>query len=346
MTKPYQPSFSIQPTYGFRYMSQPFADNVSSGYIPPKYPMPEEPKVKPNYIPPQVNNQAVMDTSDSSNPSAEASTQMSLDAAQNVSPRDYDAEEKGVFGKGEVYGPSPTGILGAAIPGYGFMSSMTGPAVPTSGYGSPGSVSSLTGGTFNEQGRSVDPITGYANPEFATSKAFTDYMLNDPFGNTFGDVDNQFSYSSNNPNVENTNQAQSFEFAMANSPLGKDKDGMTQDDKNTIATKIGLDMGIDESSLGPNSPTVDAIQGIGYSNTGAAPAGSQFSSTGTFSTGDSTASPSVDTGGVYGGDITDEQDSGNDTGSTSSTATAGQGQGTGTSYSDDAAASDSGGGGK
>lgn len=348
MTKPYQPSFSIQPTYGFRYMSQPFADNISQSYEPPKYPMPKEPKVVPDYKPPKVNNQAVMDTSDSNdNQNAEKSNQLSLDTAQSVSPRDYDAEEKGVFGKGEVYRPSPTGLLAAVSP-FG-LGSFTGPAVPTSGYGSPGSISSLTGGTFNEQGRSIDPITGYANPEFATAQAFTNYMLDDPLGNTFGDVDNQFSYSENNPNVQNTNQAQAFEFAMANSPLGKDEDGMTQDDKNLIAQKIGLDMGIDESSLDANSPTVDAIQGIGYSETGAAPTGSQFSSTGTFSSGNNSTSPSVDTSGVYSGDMTDDNtDDSFDSysGSTSATATAGQGQGTGTSYADDAAASDSGGGGK
>jgi len=263
MTKPYQPSFTIQPTYGFRYMSQPFADNVSSGYTPPKFDYSSpSPKVKPNYEPPQVNNEAVMDTSDSSNPSAEASKQMSLDAAQ-----------------GSVYGPSPSGALGAISPiGLG---SLTGPAVPTSGFGSPGSTSSLTGGTFNEKGRSVDPITGVANPEFATSQAFTNYMLEDPFGNTFGDVDNQFNYDrdKDRPNP----QAQSFQFAMANSPLSEG--GITQDEKDTIAKKIALDEGIAESSLqGQNNPTINAIQGVGYID-GAAPKGSQFSSTNTFSSG-------------------------------------------------------------
>ena len=279
MTKPYQPSFTIQPTYGFRYMSQPFADNVSSGYIPPKFDYSSpSPKVKPNYEPPQVNNEAVMDTSDSSNPSAEASKQMSLDVASSVAPRDYDAEERGIFNKGEVFGPSPTGIVSAVSPiGLG---SFTGPAVPTEGYGSDGSISSLTGGVFDE-GRSYDPITGYANPEFATSQAFTNYLLEDPVGNVFGDSDNQFAYDrdKDRPNP----QAQSFQFAVANSPLSEG--GTTQDEKDTIAKKIALDEGIAESSLqGQNNPTINAIQGVGYID-GAAPKGSQFSSTNTFSSG-------------------------------------------------------------
>jgi len=243
----------------------------------------------------------------------------------------------------EMYGPEFDPMM--VVPGGSFLS-MNAPAVPKSGFGSQGSYSSLTGGQFKD-GRSYDPITGYANQEYANRNSFLqgnymDNILNDPFS----DPDNAFNYSVNNPNKANSNQAQSYEFAMANSPLGKDADGMTQDDKNTIAKQIGIDRGISESSLGANSATTDAIQGLGYSDTGAATSGSQFSSTGTFSTGDSTAAPSVNTGGVYGGSITDEQDSGNNTGSTSSNATAGQGKGTGTSYADDAASSGGGGGGK
>ena len=86
--------------------------------------------------------------------------------------------------------------------------------------------------------------------------------------------------------------------------------------------------------------------------------GKQFSSTGKFSTEppsggiditapESTGSAATSGGsqaGVYGGDVTDEQDQGTSTtGTTSSTATAGQGKGTGTSYADDAQSSDSGG---
>lgn len=334
-TTAYQPSPSIQPKYGFRYSGSTFAPSISPANIPPvNYTIPSyEAPAKPT--PYADNTPLTMENNDDNNQSAMASTQMSIDQAnKNIGNMNMeDAQGK------MMYGPSPMSM----IPGYGLF----GPAVPTSGYGTPGTVSSITGGTFDQQGRSIDPITGYANPEYATMGAFANQIMDDPLGNILGDPKNAFDYSVNDPNRANSNQAQSYEFALENSPLGKDADGMTQANKNTIAKKIGLDMGIAESSLGANSATTDAIQGLGYSDTGAATQGSQFSSTGVFSTGDSTASPSgVNTGGVYGGDITDEQDSGNDTGSTSSTATAGQGKGTGTSYADDAAASDSGGGGK
>jgi len=336
-TTAYQPAPSIQPKYGFRYSGSNFAPSMSPANIPPvNYTIPayEAPTVAPT---PYADNTSMTMGNDSDNGSAMASTQMSIDQAN----KDINNANIGQdFGLQKTYGPSPMNM----IPGYGLF----GPAVPTSGYGTPGTVSSLTGGTFDQQGRSIDPITGYANPEYATMGAFANQIMDDPLGNILGDPKNAFDYSVNDPNRANSNQAQSYEFALENSPLGKDADGMTQADKNTIAKKIGLDMGIAESSLGANSATTDAIQGLSYSDTGAATQGSQFSSTGTFSTGnESAAAPSVDSG-VYSGDMTDNNsDDSFDSysGSTSSTATAGRGQGTGTSYADDASSSNSGGGG-
>lgn len=328
MTKPYQPSFSIQPTYGFRYMSQPFANNVSSGYTPPNanY-IPPKPKVQSDYVPPQINNQAVMDTSDSDNPNAEISKQMSLDIAPTVAPRDYDAEEKGIFNSGQTFSPSPKGMLSAVTP-FG-LGSFTGPAIPDKGYGSEGSISGLTGGVF-QGGRSYDPITGYAKPEFATTRAFTNYMLEDPFANTFGDKNNQFSYERDKE--RNNPQAQSFQFAMAKSPLAEG--GVTEAEKNTIAKKIGVDAGIAESSLntdgGQYNPTISAIKGEGYIN-GAAPKGSQFSSTGTFQS------------GSYSGDQSGDETSLTDT---TGKTDAGQQKDLSSTFADDTASSNDGGGGK
>jgi len=234
MTKPYQPSFSIQPTYGFRYSSQPFAPNVGSinsantGIIPDyEY----KPDVKVPNKPMSPVTPQVMDSSSDDNNSeiAEASRQMSIDASK---------------GKGEVYGPSAQGLVGALSP-FG-MSSLTGPAVPESGYGSPGSVSSLTGGVFNEEGRSVDPITGVANPEFATSRAFTDYIYNDPFANVFGDKDNAFRKSSD-PSFGTA----SYQQAIQNSyKEGSPNAGMgTLSNQDKIMMKVGMDSGIPEHSL-------------------------------------------------------------------------------------------------
>lgn len=370
MAIPYQPSYTINPKYGFRYSGSSFAPPTSPINAPdytmqvPEYKEPAKPI-------PTTSSSAVMGSDgDSDNGSAQASTQMSLDQAnKNISnTRDSNSYNMNITGTTPgMYGPAFDPSM--LVPGSSFMG-IDAPAVPKSGFGSQGSYSSLTGGQFKD-GRSYDPILGYANPEYANRNSFLqgnymnnlmdnisgepkydpfgDVINNDPLGAFFSDPDNAFNYSVNNPNRTNSNQAQAYEFALENSPLGKDADGMTQADKNTIAKKIGLDMGIAESSLGANSATTDAIQGLGYSDTGAATQGSQFSSTGTFSTGNESAAaaPSVDSG-VYSGDMTDNNsDDSFDSysGSTSSTATAGQGQGTGTSYADDAASSNSGGGG-
>lgn len=272
-TTAYQPVPSIQPKYGFRYSGSTFAPSLSS-VSSPNYTM-DVPEYKAPVKPiPTTGNSVVMGSDgNSNNASSVASTQMSIDQAnKNISNANIGQD----FGLQKTYGPSPMNM----IPAYGLF----GPAVPTSGYGTPGTVSSITGGTFDQQGRSIDPITGYANPEYATMGAFANQIMDDPLGNIIGDPKNAFDYSVNDPNRANSNQAQAYEFALENSPLGKDADGMTQDDKNTIAKQIGLDMGIAESSLDANSATTDAIQGLGYSDTGAATQGSQFSSTGTFST--------------------------------------------------------------
>ena len=42
------------------------------------------------------------------------------------------------------------------------------PAIPTSGYGTPGTYSSLSGGRFNADSQAVDPITGQPIAEYGT----------------------------------------------------------------------------------------------------------------------------------------------------------------------------------
>ena len=62
----------------------------------------------------------------------------------------------------------------------------------------------------------------------------------------------------------------------------------------------GIGMGFAASTVAPGTPTNDAIQDKGYSSTGAAPAGSQYSSTGTFSSSNSDDDNSGDLGGATG----------------------------------------------
>lgn len=310
MTKPYQPSFSIQPTYGFRYMSQPFAPNVgninsaNTGIIPnyeykPDYKVPDKPvsSVTPQVIDSGDDNQTIDDPTNRINVASD-------------------------LGYKDVYGPDNPAAI---IPGYGMLSSISGPAVPKTGFGSPDSVSSITGGIFDEDSRSYNPITGEYNQEYGTSKAFTDYMLSDPMGNIFGDTKNAFDYQRDEEGNRTGLASASFEKAMVDSPLAKD--GLTETEKNLIAKDIGRDMGFSESTLRDDGPTLDAIKGEGYDPiTGAAPRGSQFSSTGTFSTAQITDDS-------YGSNATED----NVTNLSTKTST-------GTSYADDAQSSGSGGG--
>lgn len=294
-TTAYQPAPSIQPKYGFRYSGSNFAPSMSPANIPPvNYTIPayEAPTVAPT---PYADNTSMTMGNDSDNGSAMASTQMSIDQAnKNISNANIGQD----FGLQKTYGPSPMNM----IPGYGLF----GPAVPTSGYGTPGTVSSITGGTFDQQGRSIDPITGYANPEYATMGAFANQIMDDPLGNILGDPKNAFDYD------PNSKKSQTVQFSEAKG-LDTDK----------AATKDLLDMGISEASAQPGTATHDAQLGIGYSNTGAAPTGSQFSSTGIFST----ESPS-------GGPDSSNPESTGSTGVSVSNS----------SYSDDAQSSGSGGG--
>ena len=331
-TTAYQPSPSIQPKYGFRYFGSSFAPATSPASIPPsQYTIPsyEAPVATPT---PYTDSTPMTMGGDDNNESALASTQMSIDQAN----REINEANKGQdFGASAMYGPSPMSM----IPGYGLF----GPSVPTSGYGTPGTYSSITGGKFDEQGRSIDPISGYANPEYATMGAFANQIMDDPLGNILGDPKNAFDYD------PNSKKMQEVQFAESKG-LDTDK----------AATKALMDKGISEAQAQPGTATHDAALGIGYSDTGAAPKGSQYSKTGVFSSEPSSStSVAESTGsaasvggsqsGVYGGDMTDDNtDDSFDSysGSTSATATAGQGQGTGTSYADDAQASDSGGGGK
>ena len=268
-TTPYQAAPSIQPKYGFRYSGSTFAPSMSPANVPPvQYTIPayEAPTVAPT---PYADNTSMTMGSDgdSDNGSAMASTQMSIDQA-NSNLGNTNIEEEQAVNTG-MYGPTFNPM--SVVPGFGMMDSLNAPAVPTSGYGAPGTYSSLTGNQFDADSRGIDPVTGYAMPEYGTTKAFTNQIMEDPLGNLTGDPKNAFGYT------PDSTQAQSFEFAIANSPLGKDEDGMTMADKDTIATKIGLDAGISQSSLGYDSPTVDAIQGIGYSISGAAPTGGKRS---------------------------------------------------------------------
>jgi len=337
-TIPYQPAPSIQPKYGFRYSGSPFAPATNPANVPPvsyeipSYEAPEEPT-------PYISTPPVMqsDNNDSDNGSAMASVQMSKDAIPS------DAK---------VFSPSPMG----AIPGASIMS-LGQPAVPTSGYGTPGTVSSITGGTFDQQGRSIDPITGYANPEYATVGAFTNQIMEDPLGNIVGDPKNAY-ISSSDPSagtgayqaaIQKSNQEGSANYGMG-----------TLSNQDKVMMSVGMESGIPEHSLmntrieddGTKTylgttkqgaqikgqdlhlPTYGNIEGVDY--------GSDVAHGMDAKAGEAQ-------GGVYSTMNSYEQDEGSSTGTTSATATSGRDTPTsgptGTSYADDAQSSGSGSGG-
>ncbi|MDA8747932.1 hypothetical protein N9M66_06965 [Litoreibacter sp.] len=233
-TTPYQPAPSIQPKYGFRYSGSPFAPATNPANIPPvnydipSYEAPEEPT-------PYISTPPVMqlDNNDSdNNESAMASTQMSLNQA-NTNLGNVNLEEEQAQ-TGGMYGPKPDPMM--VVPG----------STPTSGYGTPGTYSSITGGKFDEQGISIDPITGAANPEYATTKAFTNQIMEDPLANIVGDPKNSY-ISSSDPSagtgayqaaIQKSNQEGSANYGMG-----------TLSNQDKIMMKVGMESGIPEHSL-------------------------------------------------------------------------------------------------
>ena len=359
---PYQPAYTIQPKYGFRYSTQPFVDPYQDTYNPKYTAPPQKQIIPPNSTVPIIENND-SNNNDVANANQSAVTQMSIDAAQAANTRDYNLEEKGVFDRGQVYGPSASNALGAMIPGYGFMSGLTGPAVPTSGYGSPGSISSLTGGVFDDQSRSYNPVTGVYNQEYGTQRAFTDRMVENPVGMFTGDPKNAYAYQDVNAANANTMHSKSMQQSVNfidTHPMHAGKSEREKDNLKDEAAKIHLmDMGIPEHSAEVGTPTHDAmVDPSSYSDSGAAPKGSQYSKTGVFSSGmpsggvdvsdPNSTGASTGIGGSASGVSGLGDESGQGTGSSSSSATAGQDTATsgptGTSYADDAQASGGGGG--
>ena len=138
------------------------------------------------------------------------------------------------------------------IPG-GSLLSLSDQAIPTSGYGTPGTYSSLTGGRFNEHGQSVNPITGQPIAEYSTTGAFKNQMMTDPLNNT----------------TTGQGGLTDLEYAGSTSELASIKDGTTDPMGNPANTGLSK----------ANEKTVQTALGGG-----AAPLGSQTSKSGVFST--------------------------------------------------------------
>lgn len=340
MAIPYQSPYSYQPRFGFRYSGSDFAPPTSP-INSPNYTM-EVPEYKAPAKPiPAASNSTVMGSdNDSDNGSAQESNQLSIDRAnQNIGQLNLEEEQPENTG---MFSPSPS--VTDFIPFSGLFSNE--PAVPKSGFGSQGSYSSRTGGQFKD-GRSYDPITKYANNEYANQNSFLqgNYMsniLNDPFS----DPDNAFKYD-RSPNAA----MQDVQFSQA-----KGADTNTPEYKQKVLTNRGIPL---SSLQGDDNPTMAATNinnyTTGSSGSLAAPIGSQYSITGTFNTGsksqaelDAEADAKADreqkarnqdiiAANAYSDNSSSSNAVNSPTGTSVSTSKA--------SYADDAAASNSGGGG-
>lgn len=185
----------------------------------------------------------------------------------------------------EVYGPTLNPL--DFVPGFGLASTLNKPAVPTSGYGTPGTYSSISGGKFDANSRAYNPITGQYLDEYGTKGAFASKITQDPLGNLTGDPDKAAQ-----GNLRDT------EYAAARSELASLKSGTTDPTGNPattglddaaadkVATQLGLDYGFPAHTVAPGTATHEAIKTDSYVP------GSQWSPTGTF-TNAGTAAPPV-----------------------------------------------------
>ena len=224
-------------------------------------------------------------------------------------------------------------------------------------YGAVGTADIASGGVFGADQRAYDPISGralnsYADKDAFKSGAYVQGIMDNPWSldSWLSDPDNAYDYQSYDPSLganQKGLQAQGFQFAMDKGHYAADEDlGTlpTKAEKDKVAQHIGqTEYGFEEHTVAPDTATNQAIQGIGYTDSGAATKGSQFSSTGTFQTQHSkpAAPPTPAPQPVQQDNSSDDNFS--DTHGTSSGGAAHSGGYGG--YADDAGASDSGGGG-
>lgn len=143
----FQPSYTIQPKYGFRYLTQPFVDTVSgAGNL-------QNPVAVPDTYAPPKNISA--DTQDQTN--------YIQDDTSNNDNSNIDNTGRTDLAQSYGYTPSPSNPM-MLVPGGAFISDMFG--APTD-VGKPGTFDT-EGNVYGEDGKSYDIITGqqagYATP--------------------------------------------------------------------------------------------------------------------------------------------------------------------------------------
>jgi hypothetical protein len=291
-TIPFQPAYSLNPKYGFRYGPSTFVGSTTKAGGNPVSNLDlssyDSSSVPPLNNPTVTSGNSTMDGGDSDNGSAQAGIDMSTQAS---------IANKGIQADTDpnMIASSLVGFLGTAagVPLSGAAGFGT---VPRDGYtGSEGTIGP-NGGMFNSAGREIDQTTGQAYNSYGSASQFYNgtYMSNIKDQNTIGgmlgaafsDPDNAFGYD------RSANAAsQHMQFAEGNRPSTALEDiafddlnlGMTQAQKNANATQQGFDMGIPAHSMEVGSATHNALLG-GVTTGATAPAGSQYSKDGRFTT--------------------------------------------------------------
>ena len=156
MAIPYQPTFSLQPKYGFRYSAQPFAPPSAPVAAPP--PPPAGLQGSAATPPPVMGTQQGGQTNWQSDPFQ--SDPNRIPAAQTL---------------GYAAGTQPPfGILSAIIPGIGLLQSLSGADTSGGGKYTYGNYQTYDaqGNVFGPEGRAYDPVTGTAAQSYASPQAW------------------------------------------------------------------------------------------------------------------------------------------------------------------------------
>ena len=151
MAIPYQPTFSLQPKYGFRYSAQPFAPPSAPVAAPP----PAGLQGSAATPPPVMGTQQGGQTNWQSDPFQ--SDPNKIPAAQTLG---YAAGTQ-----------NPLGMLSSVIPGMGMLQSLTGYDASQGGQYTYGNYQTYDaqGNVFGTEGRAYDPVTGAAAQSYGST---------------------------------------------------------------------------------------------------------------------------------------------------------------------------------
>ena len=344
----YQNIPRFEPNYGNRYGFRQRVNAPSTAGI--DQPIPGAPGA-----PPPVNQPVQQQTTSSDEPYHSGPSAEGDDSGSNAA----DVRTQAGLSQGHVVGQMTpgqiaSGLLSIAspIPGLGMLAQKAGlpgslderlgTSIPAhERYGAAGTIDAASGGVFDTSGQAYDPITGEGLASYNSQASFgaspyVQGIFNNPFS-----IDSYLSDPVNAPRNQAALAARDrgSRAALGFSAATLGDRGLYADDElgnvptpeeaARLAQHVGqTDYGFEEHTVAPDTATNEAIQGIGYTGSGAAPSGSQFSSTGTFSTQHSDNN-----------NDSDNNDSFNDQGVSHS------GGSGGVSFADDAASSNDGGGG-